>query len=153
MKKFLSLFLLFLILSALLSLQGCVNDDGLDRITESFDSLTQSLGGKVIVFRPKDADVPKAVISLYGKAQKAPDELSLVDYAVIWYSDRLTALDAAVFRVTNATDTPSVIKMCRRRAETLRCTTGASVTVSAFGHFVYIYNDELSEFASDLPRP
>ncbi|MBQ7822174.1 MAG: hypothetical protein IJ391_07830 [Clostridia bacterium] len=136
----------FAIILCALPLTSCSDSTTLSDISESFDKLVQDRGGNVVVYRHGDADVPASVISLYGRAGTAPDELALVDYAVIWYSDRLAAQDAAVFRVTNATDVQSVLKMCRRRADTLKYAAGISMTVSYNGHYVYIYTDGLDEF-------
>ena len=138
MKQSLSLFIILLLL---LSLCSCNSGQSLDSALAELEALANERGGKISVYRPSDGgSVPDPIISLYGKAGTPPDELALLDYAVIWYSDRLSPSDAAIFRLKNATDSPSLIKMCKRRANTLFLTLGVTATVSEDGHYVRFYN-------------
>lgn len=138
MKRFLSALILC---AVLLSLLSCQSEPSIDKSLSELEELAQTHGGKILVYRPSGGgDIPDAIISLYGKAGAAPDELYLLDFAAVWYSDRFSPYDAAIFRLKNATDAPSLIKMCKRRANTLFLTTGARATVSHDGHFVRFYN-------------
>ena len=130
-----------IILFLLLSLCSCRSAQSLDASISELEALARERGGKILVYRPSSGgDLPDPIISLYGKAGAVPDELALVDYAVIWYNDHFSPCDAAIFRLKNATDAPSLIKMCRRRANTLFLTLGVTSTVSEDGHYVRFYN-------------
>jgi hypothetical protein len=138
LKRFLSAFVVFLLLFFLCSCQG---EPSLDASISELDALASEHGGKILLYRPSSGgDIPKPIISLYGKADTPPDELALLDFAVVWYTDRFSTHDAAIFKLKNATDAPSLIKMCMRRANTLYLTAGVQATVSHDGHFVRFYN-------------
>ena len=133
----------------LTSLTSCSNSPSFSPICDSLDSLTSSLGGKVVIYRPADShNIPDSIISLYGRGGTAPDELSLIDFAAIRYSDRLTCADAAVFHAINATDIPSITKMCNRRAQTVKHSLGVDMVIESRSHYVCIYTAGVDEIES-----
>lgn len=131
------------------ALSSCYTDSSFSSVCDSLDSITSALGGKVVIYRPADShNVPDSIISLYGRGGTAPDELSLIDFAAVWYSDRLTCADAAVFHAINATDIPSITKMCNRRAQTVKHSLGVDMVIESRGHYVCIYTAGVDEIES-----
>ncbi len=129
------------------SFVSCVAPRSFDEISGELDKLSLSLGGKVVIYMPgAESEVPETIVSLYGRAGEAPDELMLVDYAGIWYSDRMLCGDLAVFHAINATDASSIIKMCKRRANTLKSTVGVEMTIISSGHYICAYTSGIPEF-------
>ncbi|MBE6605448.1 MAG: hypothetical protein E7635_00200 [Ruminococcaceae bacterium] len=134
-----------LILLSLLFLFSCSENSAHDYICTEFDEMRNTLGGNVIIYTPQSTDSSDALISLYGKDGALPDELDMVDYAVVWYSDRLECADAAIFHLINATDGASVAKMCMRRASTLKTAAGIDMEIYSNGHFVCAYTKTSEE--------
>ncbi len=106
-----------------------------------FSEAVSGFGGKSVIFKPlAGGECPREVIMLFGRDGTPPDELSLVGHAQVWYSERPAGGDAAVFYAVNATDTPSVVKMCERRARTLKYSAGIEAEIFTHGHFVVFIN-------------
>ena len=136
MKKRFSLALLFLCIFALTS---CSESSAFEYICKQFDEMQLALGGNVVIYTSESSDSEDVLISLYGREGMLPDELEMIDYAVIWYSGKMECKDAAIFHLTNATDETSVIKMCSRRAATLKAAVGIDMEIYSNGHFVCTY--------------
>lgn len=110
-------------------------------IDAEFSDAVAGLGGKSVTFEPfSGADVPRELTVLYGRGGQPPDEFSLVEYMQVWYSERYMGGDAAVFYAVNATDTPSIVKMCERRARTLKYSAGIESEIFVSGHLVVFVN-------------
>ncbi len=146
MKKCLSITLLFV---CTILLSSCSENTAQEYILKQFDEMQSALGGNVIIYTPESTDSNDTLISLYGNHGLLPDELEMIDYAVIWYSDRLECSDAAIFHLTNATDEASVIKMCSRRACTIKACVGIDMAIYSNGHFVCAYT-KTSEALEDM---
>lgn len=110
----------------------------IDRV---FSEIVESYGGKTIVYEPfSGGEAPSELTVLYGRDGATPDEFSLIEYMQVWYSERPMGGDAAVFYAVNATDTPSIVKMCERRARTLKYSAGIESEVFVSGHYVVFVN-------------
>ncbi len=110
-------------------------------IERSFAGAVSGFGGKSVIFKPQSGgEPPRELVVLFGRDGTPPDELSLVEHIQIWYSERPAGGDAAVFYAVNATDTPSVVKMCERRARTLKYSAGIESEIFVRGHFVVFVN-------------
>ncbi len=110
-------------------------------IDAEFSGAVEGFGGKLVTFEPfSGASVPRELTALYGRGGKEPDEFSLVEYMQVWYSERYAGGDAAVFYAVNATDTPSIVKMCERRARTLKYSAGIESEIFVSGHLVVFVN-------------
>lgn len=142
MKRFLSITLLFL---CIILLSSCSENSAQEYILKQFDKMQSSLGGNVVIYTPESTGSSNTLISLYGNNGRLPDELEMIDYAVVWYSDRLECSDAAIFHLTNATDEASVIKMCSRRACALKACVGIDMAIYSNGHFVCAYTKTSEE--------
>lgn len=142
MKKLLCILSAFILCFCFCS---CDSSPSPDKISATLDLLSSDIGGNVIIYhKGTNCKDENAIISLYGRGS-LPDELSLVDYAAIWYSDRMVCGDLAVFYAVNATDTPSIEKMCNRRANTLKAVAGTGMTVISHGHYVLAYTTGIPE--------
>lgn len=127
-----------LVLSVLI-LSSCSGRPTVSEITDVFDRYAGENGGNVITIDRTMADsdrIPDAFVSLYGCSDSAPDELSLIEYGVIWYSNRPDGGDAAVFKAVNASDAESLKKMCERRALTLKRSAQTDSEIFIVEHFV-----------------
>lgn len=149
MKK--ALFALLIFISCF-TLYSCEDNRSNDKVISMFDEITSSMGGKVVVYNQKSAEVPKALISLYGRDNNVPDELALVDFAAVWYSNRMDAGDLAFFYVPNISDIDSVKKMCQRRANTIKYAAGIDMEIHTDGHFVYAYTINMKKFATSIVK-
>ena len=106
-------------------------------IDKSFRSAVSGFGGKVVIYEPfSNSEPSREIITLFGRDGKAPDEFSLIEYMEVWYSECPSGGDAAVFYAVNATDTASIVKMCERRARTLKHSAGIKSEIFVSGHFV-----------------
>lgn len=134
MKKFSLICALFVVI---FMLSSCSDNTDFSEATEMLDSFATDRGGKVVIYMPQnDNKVPEIIISLYGSSGIAPDELELTDFAGIWYSQQREIGDYAIFHAINATDTDSIIKMCQRRATTLKLVSGTDMEIYSSGHYV-----------------
>ena len=125
-----------------LALVSC-GGDGFSEADGKFSGAVSGYGGKTIIYRPSSGEeVPRELVVLFGRSGEAPDELSLTDYALVWVSERSLGGDATVFHAINATDTSSIVKMCERRARTLRYSVGIKAEIYVSGHFVVFVNCE-----------
>ena len=114
---------------------------GFAEIESNFGKAVSGFGGKSLIYKPvSGGECPRELIVLFGRDGISPDELSLCEHIQVWYSERPSGGDAAVFYVTNATDAPSVVKMCERRARTLKYSAGIESEIVTRGHFVVFLN-------------
>ena len=132
--------LLLVLLITMFMVSSC-NRASFGEIESDFSNAVSGFGGKSIIFKPLvGGECPREVIVLFGRDGVPPDELSLIKHAQIWYSERPSGGDAAVFYAVNATDTPSIAKMCERRARTLKYSAGIEAEIFTRGHFVVFIN-------------
>ena len=150
MKNFRRFLLPTLLIIISLLLPSCENAPP-PQIDKIFAAVAQSCGGKVAAY-DGSSDIPIILTALYGRAGSPPDEISLVKYARLWYSERFDGGDAALFYVTNATDAQSLAKMCERRARTLKYAAGLDSEIIISGHYVVFLNcpGALSEAADEI---
>ena len=141
----------FIVLLCLLFLSSC--KESFSDIDSVFDSVVLKHGGKIAVI--SDSSEPPGVFAaLYGRGGEFPDELSLIEYGEIWYSERFEGGDAAVFFVRNATDADSLAKMCNRRAKTLKYSVGVDCEIAVKGHYVIFINcgGELADIGENIEK-
>ena len=145
---------LFVGLAVVLVLTSC-EGDGFAKADDKFSGAVSGYGGKSIIYKSSSGmDAPRELTVLFGRDGNAPDELSLIDYALVWLSERSLGGDATVFHAINATDTSSIVKMCERRARTLRYSAGIKAEIYVSGHFVVFVNcsGEYAGIKEDLVR-
>lgn len=131
----------FLILTIIVVSVTSCSQMKFSEIDSRFSDAVSGLGGKSVTFEPfSGASVPRELTTLFGRDGKAPDEFSLIEYMQVWYSERYAGGDAAVFYAVNATDTPSIVKMCERRARTLKYSAGIESEIFVNGHLVVFIN-------------
>ena len=123
---------------------SCEATNIFDKALNQMESVCAALGGDISVYTNEDPAISSTITSLYGMADIPPDELSLVDFGIVWYNRSLSGGDGAIFYVTNLADTASVEKMCRRRQKTAKRTAGIDMTVFTSGHYVCLYTDGLT---------
>ena len=127
---------LVIIVVNILILSSC-NGVNFTEIERNFGEAVSGFGGKSIIYKPfAGGECPREIIVLFGRDGTPPDELSLCEHVQVWYSERPFGGDAAVFYAVNATDTPSIAKMCERRARTLKYSAGIKSEIFTHGHFV-----------------
>ena len=133
---------LFVGLAIVLVLTSC-EGDGFAKANEKFSGAVSGYGGKSVIYKSSSGmDALRELTVLFGRDGNTPDELSLIDYALVWLSERSLGGDATVFHAINATDTSSIVKMCERRARTLRYSAGIKAEIYVSGHFVVFVNCE-----------
>ncbi len=138
LRKYIAFFAFLTVIVVFCSSCGGVRFADIDR---RFADAVSGHGGRTVTFEPFSGGEPsREIISLYGRGGEAPDEFSLIEYMQIWFSERPEGGDAAVFYALNATDTPSIVKMCERRARTLKYSAGIESEIFVNGHFVVFVN-------------
>ena len=134
LRKYIAFFVLLTVITAFCSSCGGAKLADIDR---RFMGAVSGFGGRVVTFEPfSGGEPPREIISLYGRGGEVPDEFALIEYMQIWFSERPEGGDAAVFYALNATDAPSIVKMCERRARALKFSAGIESEIFVNGHFV-----------------
>ncbi len=145
--------ILAMFLSACLLFPSCSFKSELSRSVSQMQSLCKTNGGYIEVYTPESRENSQRLFAaMYGVGARVPDELSLIDFAVLWHLPNLNGGDGAIFYVTNKTDIRALEKMCLRRQKTVKRAVGIDMKIISSGHYVGIYSENIPELEATVNR-